>query len=118
MNNKILENLLGEEEFEKIDCVRDCNCDYECGDTDKLRKQEMEHHKSQFQCTLGALKKYQPYALKKLENNPHSFVEGGYGHNIERVSSYYSEGIKIYTWQKKWKGDVYIFGNPFPSYTF
>lgn len=105
MNDKILENLLG-----------DCAC-HSDGD-EKLRKQEMEHHKSHFQCTLGALKKYQPYALKKMENNPHSMVDGGYGHNIERVSSYYSEGIKIYTWQKKWKGDIYIFGNPFSSYGF
>jgi hypothetical protein len=113
MNNKILENLLGVNEHMDI-CEPDC-CDVH---DDNMIMKEKENHKSRFQCALGALKKYQPYALKKLENNPYSIVEGGYGHNIERISSYYSEGIKIYTWQKKWKGDVYIFGNPFPSYTF
>lgn len=78
-------------------------------------KIEMENHRTNFQCALGALKKYQPFALKKVENNPYNDIPGGYGKNIQSIKNFYSEGFKIYTWQKKWKGDIFIYGNPFSS---
>lgn len=86
-------------------------------DNDNI-KIEKENHRSNFQCALGALKKYQPFALKKSENNPYNDIPGGYGKNIQPIENFYSEGFKIYTWQKKWKGDIFIYGNPFPSYSF
>lgn len=37
---------------------------------------------------------------------------------IERVESYYIEKHKKYTWLKQWKKDIFIYGNPFPCYSF
>ena len=76
-------------------------------DNDNI-KIEKENHKSNFQCALGALKKYQPFALIKSENNPYNDIPGGYGKNIQPIKNFYSEGFKIYTWQKNGKVIFYL----------
>ena len=34
-----------------------------------------------------------------------------------RILSYYMEGKKKFVWMKHWKHGVYIYGNPFQSYS-
>jgi hypothetical protein len=38
--------------------------------------------------------------------------------NLIRTEHFYSEDKKIYTWQKKYNNYLYIYGNPFPKYSF
>lgn len=38
--------------------------------------------------------------------------------NCSRINSFYSENRKMYTWQKKSYGSLYIYGNPFGQYDF
>tara|TARA_B110001450_G_C17575675_1_gene462706 strand:+ start:871 stop:1101 length:231 start_codon:yes stop_codon:yes gene_type:complete len=56
-----------------------------------------------------------PLALKKT-NNIYSdkFVFSA----AERVESYYIENNKKFTWLKPWNGNIYIYGDPSPSYNF
>lgn len=56
-----------------------------------------------------------PLAVKKT-NNIYSdkFVFSG----AERIESYYIENNKKFTWLKPWNGNIYIYGDPFPSYNF
>ena len=86
-------------------------------DNDNI-KIEKENHKSNFQCALGALKKYQPFALRKSENNPYNNIPGGYGKNIQPIKTSILKDSKFILGKKKWKGDIFIYGNPFPSYSF
>ena len=56
-----------------------------------------------------------PLAVKKTNNI--------YGDKIvfstaDRIHSYYIENNKKFTWLKHWKGNIYIYGDPFPSYNF
>lgn len=38
--------------------------------------------------------------------------------SLERVDSYYIENNKKFIWLNHWKGNVFIYGNPFNSYGF
>ena len=38
--------------------------------------------------------------------------------SIKRVQSYYIKNNKKFIWLKRWKGDIYIYGNPFNNYNF
>lgn len=38
--------------------------------------------------------------------------------SIERVNDYYIENNRKFTWLKPWKGDIFVFGNPFGGYSF
>jgi len=38
--------------------------------------------------------------------------------SIERVNSYYIENNRKFTWLKPWKGNIFVFGNPFGGYSF
>lgn len=38
--------------------------------------------------------------------------------SIERVNDYYIENNRKFTWLKPWKGNVFVFGNPFGGYSF
>ena len=56
-----------------------------------------------------------PLALKKTT---HVFPETTKYSIIMRVDSFYLEDEKKFVWMTPWKGNVYIYGNPFPSYNF
>lgn len=54
-----------------------------------------------------------PLALKKtdyLYNETFEFL------TIKRVNSYYMENNQKFTWLKHWKGNVFIYENPFTQY--
>lgn len=38
--------------------------------------------------------------------------------NALRVTSYYMEKNKKFTWLRKYNNNLYIYGNPFPQYNF
>lgn len=38
--------------------------------------------------------------------------------SIERVNDYYIENNRKFTWLKHWKGNIFVFGNPFGGYSF
>lgn len=38
--------------------------------------------------------------------------------SIERINDYYIENNRKFTWLKHWKGNIFIFGNPFGGYSF
>ena len=38
--------------------------------------------------------------------------------NAQRVTSYYMEKNKKFTWLRKYNNNLYIYGNPFPQYNF
>lgn len=38
--------------------------------------------------------------------------------SIERVNDYYIENNRKFTWLKYWKGNIFVFGNPFGGYSF
>tara|TARA_B100001094_G_C18064581_1_gene736799 strand:+ start:575 stop:778 length:204 start_codon:yes stop_codon:yes gene_type:complete len=56
-----------------------------------------------------------PLALKKTD---YIFSHSISFHNILRVNDFYIENNKKFVWLSHWKGNVFIFGNPFPSYNF
>lgn len=37
---------------------------------------------------------------------------------VERVDSFYMENNQKFVWLKQWRPDIYIYGNPFSSYSF
>jgi len=37
---------------------------------------------------------------------------------IEQIDNFYIEGKQKFTWLKEWRPNIYIYGNPFPSYSF
>lgn len=56
-----------------------------------------------------------PLALKKTR---HVFAEATKYYIIMRVDNFYIENNKKFVWLHDWKGNVYTYGNPFPSYNF
>lgn len=38
--------------------------------------------------------------------------------SIERVNDYYIKNNRKFTWLKPWKGNIFVFGNPFGGYSF
>ena len=56
-----------------------------------------------------------PLAVKKTN---YVYEDNIHFSSIERVDSYYIENKKKFTWLKHWKGNVYIYGNPFSGYNF
>ena len=56
-----------------------------------------------------------PLAVKKTNNiysDDITFL------SIERINDYYIENNRKFTWLKHWKGNIFIFGNPFGGYSF
>jgi len=37
---------------------------------------------------------------------------------VERVTDYYIEKNRKFTWLKHWRGNVFVFGSPFGGYSF
>jgi hypothetical protein len=56
-----------------------------------------------------------PLILKKTNN---IYCDNTCFFKIERVNSYYVKNNKKYTWLKLWRGNVFIYGNPFSGYSF
>ena len=56
-----------------------------------------------------------PLAVKKTNN---IYSDKLAFSNIERIDNYYIENNKKFTWLKPWNGNIYIYGDPFPSYNF
>lgn len=56
-----------------------------------------------------------PLALKKTRN---IFPETTEYCIIIRVDNFYIENKNKFVWLTPWKGNVYTYGNPFPSYNF
>ena len=57
----------------------------------------------------------QPLVIKKTKYIYSDIVNY---ESIERVHSYYIENNKKFTWLNHWKGNIYIYGDPFKSYNF
>ena len=57
----------------------------------------------------------QPLAIKKTN---YIYPDNVDYESIKRVSSYYIEEHKKFTWLKHWKGNIFIYSNPFDSYSF
>ena len=69
---------------------------------------------------------YMDKVLKDIVDKPLALklTSGAFSHDLstkferaDRVQNYYMEGNKKFTWMKKWKGNVFIYGDPFPSYS-
>jgi hypothetical protein len=37
---------------------------------------------------------------------------------VDRVDSFYMENNRKFVWLKQWRSNIYIYGNPFSSYSF
>ena len=62
-------------------------------------------------------------AIKRREDARFLLGSGRYSDDItflsiERVNDYYIENNRTFTWLKPWKGDIFVFGNPFGGYSF
>jgi len=76
-------------------------------------KNSSDCYKDTMTTTLLELTK-QPLILKKTKN---VYCDNTQFLKIERVNSYYIENHKKYTWMKLWRGNVFIYGNPFNDYS-
>tara|TARA_Y100000768_G_C23988563_1_gene690551 strand:+ start:4406 stop:4612 length:207 start_codon:yes stop_codon:yes gene_type:complete len=56
-----------------------------------------------------------PIILKKTSN---IYKEDLSFENAARVTSYYIEKNKKFTWLKQFNNNLYIYGDPFPKYNF
>lgn len=53
-----------------------------------------------------------------LKLTPYIFDEHIIYEKIIRVKSFYIENNKKFVWLKQWKNNMFIYGNPFSSYSF
>ena len=75
---------------------------------------ELSEHNARFEPTLSMINLGELYLKRTRNIYPETF---SYNDSIIRTADFYSEYRRIYTWQRKFNDYLYVYGNPFPSYS-
>lgn len=65
--------------------------------------------------TLEFIRKHKLFVKKTNNIYDNDF---DFSSSVIRIHNFYSEERPIYKWQRKFNDHLYIYGNPFPSYSF